>query len=97
MNMTPAEAEKTICPLSMPRDKLRFCQGAQCQLWRWSDKEREEARDAEFVEAMKALGFDPSSNKRPNSLQVAEAKRIANEAVRDWSGTRGGCGLKGAL
>ena len=56
--LTPEDAKAKICPLSMAREKLVRCQGPACMVWRWSAQERQDARDAYFVERMKAMGVD---------------------------------------
>ena len=44
MNTTEKDAKFLFCPLLTGADgKLRFCQAAQCMMWRWRDEETGEA------------------------------------------------------
>ena len=45
MSTKEKDAKFRFCPLlTTPDGKMRFCQGAQCMMWRWSeDAEGEEA------------------------------------------------------
>lgn len=40
MTVTEKDAKFLFCPLlTTPEGKMRFCQGAQCMMWRWSGEE----------------------------------------------------------
>ena len=91
--LTPEDAKTKMCPLSMAREKLVRCQGPACMVWRWSEQERQDAKDAFFIEHMKAMGVDVTGPKKPAPLQVAQGKSQAAEDMKGWTGTTGFCGL----
>ncbi|GFK93448.1 hypothetical protein NNJEOMEG_01281 [Fundidesulfovibrio magnetotacticus] len=40
MTTTEKDAKFRFCPLlTTPEGKMRFCQGAQCMMWRWCGEE----------------------------------------------------------
>jgi hypothetical protein len=44
MAATEKDARFLFCPLlTTPDGKMRFCQGSQCMMWRWSGDEQGEA------------------------------------------------------
>lgn len=48
MTTSEKDAKFRFCPLlTTPEGKMRFCQGSQCMMWRWSGDE----------EGAEALGF----------------------------------------